>query len=58
MQVQLSKFLAEIKKVSSRKSASLDVVYQLVLETDDQTIMDLGKLPADALLKITVELAE
>lgn len=48
-------FVAEIKKVSQRKSASLDQVNQLVLETDDSQILDLGKLPPDITVKVTVE---
>lgn len=48
-------FNAEIKKTSQRKAASMDNVYQLVLETDNPLILDLGKLPADTLLKIVVE---
>ena len=46
------KFQAEIKKTSQRKSASLDNVYQLVLETNDSSIMDLGKLPPDTLVEV------
>lgn len=48
-------FIAEVKKVSQRKTASLDQVYQVVLETDNSQILDLGKLPADVIVKITVE---
>jgi len=48
-------FNAEIKKTSQRKAASMDNVYQLVLETDNPMILDLSKLPADTLLKIVVE---
>jgi len=48
-------FIAEVKKVSQRKTASLDQVYQVVLETDNPQILDLGKLPADVVVKITVE---
>ena len=48
-------FNAEIKKTSQRKAASMDNVYQIVLETENPLILDLGKLPADTLLKIVVE---
>lgn len=48
-------FTAEVKKVSQRKTASLDQVYQLVLETDNPDILDLGKLPADVTVKIRVQ---
>lgn len=53
----MTKFVAEIKKTSQRKTASLDNVYQIVLETDNAEILDLGKLPADTLVKVTVEVA-
>lgn len=49
------KFLAEIKKTSQRKAASLDNVYQVVLETDDPSILDLGKLKPDQTVEVTVE---
>lgn len=46
--------VCEIKKTSQRKAASLDNVYQLVLETEDSQVMDLGKLPPDTLVTIEV----
>ena len=49
------KFIAEIKKTSQRKSASLDNIYQIVLETDDNKILDLGKLPADTVVKVEIK---
>lgn len=51
-------FIAEVKKVSQRKTASLDQVYQIVLETDNPNILDLGKLPADVVVKVVVEINE
>lgn len=48
-------FIAEIKRTSQRKAASLDNIYQIVLETDNPTLMDLGKLPADTLVKCSLE---
>lgn len=51
-------FIAEVKKVSQRKSASLDQVYQIVLETDNPDILDLGKLPADITVKVMVKVNE
>lgn len=47
-------FKAEIKRTSQRKVASLDNVYQVVLETDDPNILDLGKLPSDTLVEVTI----
>ena len=46
--------LAEIKKASMRKAASGDSVYQLILECEDDQIMDLGKLPAQTLVVVTI----
>lgn len=48
-------FLAEIKRTSQRK-AGLDNIYQLVLETEDNQILDLGKLPADCLVQVDITL--
>lgn len=48
-------FPAEIKQVSSRKLASLDVEYKLVLVTNDPSILQLGALNADMLVDVTVE---
>lgn len=55
--VEMSKFLAEIKQVQSRKTPSLDLIYKIVLESDDPTLIDLGKLPADTMVKVTIEIA-
>lgn len=49
-------FVAEIKRTSQRKSSSLDNIYQLVLETDNAAILDLGKLPPDITVKVIVEI--
>ena len=48
------RFAAEVKKTSQRKAASLDNVYQIVLETDNPDILDLGKLPADTLFEVEI----
>lgn len=48
-------FIAEIKRTSQRKAASLDNIYQIVLETDNPLLMDLGKLSADTIVKCTLE---
>ena len=49
-------FSAEIKQVQARKAASNDIVYKLVLETDNPMILDLGKLPSDTLFDVSVNL--
>ena len=51
------KFIAEVKQVSSRKTASLDIVYKVVLETQDPSILSLGTLDADSLVQCDVEKA-
>jgi len=50
-------FKAEIKRTSQRKAASLDNVYQIVLETDNPNILDLGKLDSDTLVEVSIEVA-
>lgn len=48
-------FDAEIKKVTSKKLASLDMEYQVVLSSQDLNLYALGEFPAETLLKVTVE---
>lgn len=48
-------FVMEIKRTSQRKAVSNDNVYQIVLECEDPLIMDLGKLPPDELVSVTIE---
>jgi len=48
------KIKAELKKTSQRKSASNDQVYQLVFETDNAEVMDLGKYPSDTLFELNI----
>lgn len=48
-------FIAEIKRTSQRKMASLDNVFQIVLETENPMILDLGKLPSDKTVKVIIE---
>lgn len=48
-------FSAEIKQVSSRKLASLDVEYKVVLMTSDPSVLTLGAIDADMLVDVQVE---
>lgn len=48
-------FLAEVKKVSSKKLASLDMEYQAVISSSDLNLYQLGTLEADQMIKVTVE---
>lgn len=47
--------IAEIKKTQQRKTASLDNIYQVVLESDDPQLLSLGLLPPDTTVKVTFE---
>jgi len=49
-------FKAEIIRTSQRKLASMDNQYEIVLRTDNPMILDLGKLPSDKVVAVTVEL--
>ena len=49
------KFAAEVKQVSSKKLASLDIEYRVVLTTSDPAVLNLGALDADQLLDVSVE---
>jgi hypothetical protein len=48
-------FLAEIKKVEAKKLASLDMEIRLTVATDETKVLDLGKIPSDQAVKVTVE---
>lgn len=47
-------FAAEIKQVSSRKLASLDIEYKVVLITNDPAVLNLGALDPDILVNVRV----
>lgn len=51
-------FDAEIKQVTSKKLASLDVAHRVVLETDESSVVALGMLDGDVRVRVTVEIAE
>lgn len=51
-------FTAEIKQVTAKKLASLDVSYNLLLNTDDSQVLALGALDGNTLIKVTVEVME
>ena len=52
------KFTAEIKQVTAKKLASLDISYNVLLNTDDSQVLALGALEGDTLIKVTVEVME
>lgn len=47
-------FAAEIKQVGVKKTASLDKVYRVVLETNEPAVMNLDVFAADVLVDVTV----
>ena len=47
--------MCEIRRTSQRKLASLDNTYQVVFETSDPKLLELGFLPSDTLVKLIVE---
>lgn len=51
-------FPAELKEVKAKKMASLDIMYRVVIETADPTVLNLGALDADVMLDVTVETQE
>lgn len=48
-------FTAEIKRTSQFKKASLDNEYQILLITDNPNILELGKLPPDITVEVTIK---
>ena len=48
-------FVAEIKEVKSKKLASNDISYRVILETNDPAVLNLGALDADMLVDVSVE---
>jgi hypothetical protein len=51
-------FNAEVKEVNAKKTASLDVMYRVVLLTSDSSVLALGALEGDSMLKVRVEVEE
>lgn len=51
-------FICEVKSTKQRKAASLDNVYQIVLETDDPELLNLGKLSPDSLVRVKFEVTD
>lgn len=47
-------FIAEVKQVTARKTASLDIEYSVKLVTDSTQALLLGELPADVAIQIKV----
>lgn len=50
------KFTAEIKQVTAKKLASLDVAYTVTLYTDNPNVLSLGTLDGDTLINVEVNI--
>lgn len=48
-------FLAEVREVKSKKLVTNDIEYTVKLNTNEQSILELAKLPADQLVKVKIE---
>ena len=48
-------FLAELRKVEAKKLVTNDVEVTITFNTSDTDILDLGKIPADTLLRVYVQ---
>lgn len=51
-------FQAEIIRTSQRKLVSNDNQYEITLRTNNPNVLDLGKLRAEEIVKVSVELVE
>jgi hypothetical protein len=49
-------FLGEVIEVKSKKTASLDVTYRVVLQTNDMSVLSLGTLDGDTVVNVKVEI--
>ena len=48
-------FVAEIREVKSRKLISNDVEFTCKFNSSDPVVLDLGKIEADRVVKVSVE---
>ena len=48
-------FIAEIKEVRAKKLQSLDMEIGIRLVTDDINVLDLGKIPSDRAVQVTIK---
>jgi len=48
-------FVAEIKQVTTKKTASLDLEHRVVLASDDPLVNTLGLVDADSTVRVRVE---
>lgn len=48
-------FNAEVIKVESKKLISNDIEYSVKLITNEQSVLELAKLPAEQMIKVKIE---
>lgn len=48
-------FIAEVREVKSKKLITNDLEYKVVFNSDNPIILELARIPADQLVKVTVE---
>jgi len=48
-------FSAEIREVKSKKLISNDIEYKVTFNSSDPVVLDLGKIEADRVVKVSVE---
>lgn len=51
-------FLAEVREVKSKKLVTNDIEYTVKFNTNEQSVLELAKLPADQLIRVSVKLEE
>lgn len=56
MEDRAIQFLAEVIEVKSKKTASLDVTYRVVFQTNDLSVLSLGTLDGDTMVDVKVEI--
>lgn len=49
---------AEVIEVKSKKTASTDVSYRVVLQTNDPKVLSLGALEGDTILDVVIKVDE
>lgn len=48
-------FIAEIKEIKQKKTASLDNEYSIRLVTEDNKLMTLSAIPSDCTVRVIIE---
>ena len=51
----MPKFIAQVKQVVSKNLVSSDKSVRVVLDTQDLSALDVADIPADTLVRVTIE---